>query len=115
MKLQIRNYGVELTEALRDAVQEQIERALQRFARRVSLVRVYLRDVNGPRGGPAYKCRIVVELPPKGRVVMVESEVSLTAALAGATNRVRLAVVRQLKRRKERRRPSRRRLAATAA
>jgi hypothetical protein len=39
----------------------------------------------------------------------------VTAAFASATSRVRLAVARQLKRRHERRRPSRRRIAATAA
>ncbi len=115
MKLQIRNHGVQISEEMRNAIQEQIPRALRRFARRVSLVRIYLWDANGPRGGSAYKCRIVVELPPRSRVVVAEDDVSVVAALAGATDRIRLAVARQLKRRTERRRPSRRRLAATAA
>jgi ribosome-associated translation inhibitor RaiA len=115
MKLQIRNHGVELHDEARNIFEEQIRLALGRFVRRVGLVRIYLRDANGPRGGPAYECRIVAELLPRNRVIVSGEGVSVTAALAGATSRIRLAVARQLKRRHERRRQSRRRLAATAA
>ena len=40
-----------------------------RFARSIDRVWVYLREVNEPQDGLSKKCRIVVELPRRGRVV----------------------------------------------
>ena len=71
MRLQIQRRGVKVTEELRAHLRERLRLALGRFARHVNLVRVYLRDVSGPRGGPGKRCRIVVELPPRDRVVVV--------------------------------------------
>src|SRR5690348_12089755 len=100
MRLEIRRRGVKVTEELRTYLKERLRFALGRFARHIDLVRVYLRDVNGPRGGSGKKCRIVVELPPRGRVVVVSEDANLLAAIATACGRARFAVKRHVKRRR---------------
>ena len=109
MRLEIRRRGVKVTEELRTYLKERLRLALARFGRHINLVRVYLRDVNGPRGGLGKKCRIVVELPPRGRVVVTGVDTDIRAAITGTANRAGFAVKRHVKRRRARRRPPRRR------
>jgi hypothetical protein len=78
--------------------------------RHIDLVRVYLWDVNGPRGGMGKKCRIVVELPPRGRVVVTGTDADVRFAITGTANRAGFAVKRHVKRRRARRRSPRRRV-----
>jgi hypothetical protein len=104
MRLQIRRRGVKVTEKLRAHLKERLRLALGRFGRHIDRVRVYLRDVNGPRGGLDKKCRIVVELPPRGRVIVTGADAAISAAITRTANRARLAVKRHVKRRRARRR-----------
>lgn len=108
MRLDIRRRGVKVTEKLRTYLKERLRLALSRFGRRIDLVRVYLRDVNGPRGGPGKQCRIVVELPPRGRVIVTGADTDIRAAITGTASRAGFAVKRHVKRRRARRRPPRR-------
>lgn len=110
MRLEIRHRGVKVTGDLRDHLKERCRLALGRFGRRIDRVRVYLRDVNGPRGGPDKKCRIVVDLPPRGRVVVTGTDTDMRAAITGTAERAAFAVRRHVKRRLARRRPPRRAL-----
>jgi ribosome-associated translation inhibitor RaiA len=105
MRLEIRRRGVKVTEELRAYLKERLRLALSRFGRHIDLLRVYLRDVNGPRGGPGKKCRIVVELPPRGRVIVTGADADIRAAISGTANRAGFAVKRHVKRRRTRRRP----------
>lgn len=109
MRLEIRRRGVEVTEGLRAHVEERLRLALGRFAAYVGEVRVYLRDVNGPRGGTDKVCRVVVEVPRYGRVVVAGADADVFEAVARTASRARFAVRRRVKRRLARRRPSRRR------
>ncbi len=108
MRLEIRRRGVRVTQELRARLRKRLRTALGRFARHIDRVRVYLRDVSGPRRGPGKKCRVVVELPPRGRVVVAGADTSLSAAITRTASRVGLAVTRHVKRRGARRRPARR-------
>jgi hypothetical protein len=108
MRLEMRRRGVNVNEELRDYLKDRLRLALGRFGRHISRVRLYLRDVNGPRGGPGKKCRIVVELPPRGRVVVTGTDPDIRAAIAGTASRAGLAVKRHVKRRRTRRRLARR-------
>lgn len=105
MRLEIRRRGVNVTEGLRSYLQERLGVALGRFARHINRVRVYLRDVNGPRGGLGKKCRMVVELPPRGRVVVAGADLGISGAIARTAGRAGFAVKRYVKRRRTRRRP----------
>jgi putative sigma-54 modulation protein len=112
MRFEIRRRGVKATEEVRTHVKERLRLALGRFARHIDVVRVYLRDVNGPRGGPGKKCRIVVELPPRGRVIVAGADTGISAAITGTAARARFAVKRHVKRRRKSRRAPRRRSCA---
>ena len=106
MRFEIRRRGVEVLEELRSYLKDRLGLALKRFARHVDLVRVYLWDVDGPRGGVSQTCRIVVEVPPRGRVIVTETDTEIRAAIAGATNRVASSLKRHVQRRWTRRRPT---------
>lgn len=107
MRYEIRRRGVEVTEDLRVHVVERLRLALARFAGYVGEVRVYLRDVNGPRGGLDKECRIVVEVPRYGRVVVAVAYADVFGAVAHTARRTQFAVRRRVKRRLAQRRPSR--------
>jgi putative sigma-54 modulation protein len=108
MRFEIRRRGLKVTEELRNYIKERLRLALTRFGRHIDLVRVYLRDVNGPRGGPGKKCRIVVGLPRRGRIVVTGADANISAAVTSAASRAGFAVKRHVKRRVARRRPPRR-------
>ncbi len=108
MRLEIRRRGVKVTEEVRTYLKERLRLALGRFARHIGLVRVYLRDVNGPRGGLGKKCRMVVELPPRGRVIVASADTAISGAIARTASRAGFAVRRHVNRRCARRRPPRR-------
>ncbi len=107
MRLEIRSRGVNVTEDLRTYLKERLRLALAHFGRRIEVVRVYLRDVNGPRGGLDKACRLVVELPPRGRVVVTGVDTDIHAAISVTANRAGVAVKRNVKRRRACRRPPR--------
>ncbi len=107
MRLEIRRRRMKVTEELRVHVRERLQLALARFARSIAQVWVYLRDVNGPRGGLNKKCRIVVELPRRGRVVVTGVDTDMFAAITRTASRAKFAVRRHLKQRLARRRPPR--------
>src|SRR5436190_21641806 len=112
MRLEIRQRGVKVTEELRIHVKQRLRLALGRFARHIDSVRAYLRDVNGTRGGLGKKCRIVVELPPRGRVVVAGADTGIPAAIKATAARAGFAVKRHVKRRRKSRRAPRRSCAA---
>jgi len=108
MRLEIRRRGVRVTEKLRTYLKKRLRLALGRFARHINKIRVYLRDVNGPRGGLGKKCRMVVELPSRGRVIVVGVDTAVSGAIARTAGRAGFAVRRHVQRRRARRRPPRR-------
>jgi putative sigma-54 modulation protein len=108
MRLETRRRGVKVTEELRTYLKDRLRLALTRFGRYIDLVRVYLRDANGPRGGLGKKCRVVVELPPRGRIIVTGVDTDIRAAITGTVSRAGFAVKRHVKRRQARRRPPRR-------
>lgn len=107
MKIDVRCEGVAPSERLHTHVQRRLGAALDRFRDRVQWVRVWLKDVNGPRGGADKVC--VVQLRVKGAsdIILQEREVSAQTAFDRAAARAMQALVRQLDRR---RRPDRRRV-----
>jgi ribosome-associated translation inhibitor RaiA len=107
MRLEVRRHCVKVTDGLRAYLKERLRLALARFARHIGLVRVYLRGVNGRRGGPRKKCRVVVELPPRGRVIVAGADTAISRAIARTAGRAGFAVKRHVKRRRSRRPPPR--------
>jgi hypothetical protein len=91
-----------LTKGLREYAEASLRRAFGRFARRVSRVRVYLWDANGPRGGVDKGVRLIVDLEPAGEVLVREADADAFVAVAAAVPRARRAVRKALQRRRDR-------------
>lgn len=108
MRVEIRHRGLDVSGEVRRDIVDCLRAALGRFARAVGEARVYLRGANEPRGGAGKKCRIVLHLPPAGRVVVAGTGAGLLALVRDTADRARFAVRRHLQRRLARRRRGRR-------
>lgn len=62
MQLTISSRNTDLTQSIREHVQDRLFAALDQHAGRVQRVTVMLEDVNGPRGGMDQVCRVAVKL-----------------------------------------------------
>src|SRR6478735_5228882 len=83
---------------LRARVAEALETALAPVRSRLHWVDVYLTDVNGPKGGPDKRCRVVAHLPT-GPVMVGRTGRDLVVAVAAAAVRCRGLIRSRLKRR----------------
>ena len=102
MQLELHIRG-NVAEPLRRYAERRFRFALRRFSHCVRRLRIYVADVNGPRGGIDKQCRILVEVAPSGSLVLEETDVRLQEAMDRAADRLRRCVRRDLKRRQDRR------------
>ena len=100
----IKGRGIAWTPDLQQLLDLRLEKVTERFSPKIRSISASLEDVNGPRGGVDKKCRVVVHLPPRGRVVVAGAGTDIFAAVTGTASRARLAVKRHVKRRRARRR-----------
>jgi len=98
--------GLRLTNTHRREVRRILTSALGRFEHRLRTVRVWLEDVNGPRGGVDNRCRIDIEFRPRGVISVSATASDELAAAAKAANRARELVDRRVKKRRSRSRQS---------
>jgi hypothetical protein len=89
---------------VRTQIVEALETALGPVQSRLDGIDVYLTDVNGPRGGPDKRCRIVAHLPAGRPVVVSRTDQDPVAAVVAAAARCRRSIRARLKRRQDRRR-----------
>ena len=100
--------GLELKNSHRRAIRRILVSALGSFTRRVQTVRVWLEDVNGPRGGVDIRCRVQVHFRPRGSINVSALATDEYAATARAAARARELVDRRVKKVRSRRRELRR-------
>lgn len=96
MKIQIRSRSIQLNDGLKRYITRRIHFALGRFARRVKDVRVMLQDLNGPKGGTDKHCKVIVDIHPRIKVVIEESDAELLAAINRALDRAGRNTARRL-------------------
>ena len=108
MPIAIRSGVFRIDADLRETVETRVRQRLRRYARRISEVRVWLDDANGPRGGIDRTCRIQVELFSAGTATVESRAATVYAALAGAIEQTKTTIDRTLKRRRTRARFQRR-------
>jgi hypothetical protein len=104
MRVLIHPRTITADQALRERVVLALTAALGPVEARLQWVDVYLTDVNGPRGGPDKRCRVVAHLPGGRPVVVSRMERDPVSAVAMAASRCRRSVRNRLKRRQHRRR-----------
>ena len=89
---------------VRVRIVESLETALGSVRSRFDGIDVYLTDVNGPKGGPDKRCRIVAYLPAGRPVVVSRTDRDPVAAVVAAAARCRRLTRSRLKQRQDRRR-----------
>ncbi len=102
MKIELRSSNVPISAALREHALRRLDFALRRFASRVEEVVVRLVDVNGPKGGPDKRCRIVVRFATSGSVLVEATEADAYCAVSQAAMRLDERVARAITRRRPR-------------
>lgn len=84
---------------LRTRATEALEAVLAPVRRYLLWVDAYLTDVNGPRGGPDKRCRVVAHLRTGGLVVVSRTGVDQAATVVAAAKQCRRLILPRLKRR----------------
>lgn len=107
MELELHVRDACVVETLRRYVERRFAVTLRRFAHRVRRLRIFVADLNGPRGGVDKRCRILVEVEPSGSLVVEETDVHVYEAIDRAADRLRRRIRRALKRRQALRRAKR--------
>jgi putative sigma-54 modulation protein len=102
MRIELRGSNLPISEALHQHVLRRLDFALRRFAGRVEHIVVRLADINGPRGGPDKRCRVVVRLAPVGSVIVEATDADAYVAVSQAALRIDERVSRTLTRRRPR-------------
>ena len=99
MQIRIQTQGFDLTPAIAAWTHERVAGALERFAHEVSSVDVYLKDINGPRGGDDKLALVRVQSRAAAPVFVESTHSDLYAAIDRSSQRVKRSFRRMLKRR----------------
>jgi ribosomal subunit interface protein len=102
LDIELRSSNLPISEALHEHVARRIDFAIRRFQGHVARVLVRLVDVNGPKGGPDKRCRIIVRLSPVGSVIVEATDADVYVAASQAAIRLDERVARALTRRRPR-------------
>ena len=100
--LDLRSPNVPISVALREHVVRRLDFAVRRFAHRIARVVVRIVDVNGPRGGPDKRCRIVAHLEGAQTALVEATDSDAYVAVSQAALRLDERVSRALTRRRPR-------------
>ena len=98
----LRSPNLPISVALREHVARRLDFAIRRFSHRVERVIVRIVDVNGPKGGPDKRCRIIARLEGADVVLVEATDADAYVAVSQATLRLEERVSRALTRRRPR-------------
>ena len=97
MNIAIRTQGFELTRAINEFTCSQLESALRSYADMLISVDVFMKDINGPKGGVDKQVLVRTRLR-SGQVIAIEcTRANLYSAIAATTRRCRRSVRRSLR------------------
>lgn len=96
MHIQIHTQGFGLTHAIDEHTRRQLQFHLSHFEHRIRTASVFLRDINGPKGGPDKKVLIRLELTSKNPVTVERTRSNLYTAINTATHQAKRAVKRAI-------------------
>jgi ribosome-associated translation inhibitor RaiA len=100
MKIELHCEGLAPAERLQAHVHRRLGRALVRFRDQVQWARVWLKDINGPRGGSDKECRVQLRLKGASDIILQERQSDARSAFDLAAGRVIHALLRQVERRR---------------
>ena len=97
MNLRINAQGFALTTGITDSIHKRLGWAFRRFADEIVAVDVYLKDVNGPRGGADKRASVRVQLRNRTTVFVDSIQDNLYAAIGDVSRRAKRAVKRSIR------------------
>jgi putative sigma-54 modulation protein len=89
--------------AVRELVKRRVTSKLSRVSKRIRSVQIWIRDINGPRGGKDHLIQFLVRMRPTGTVVIRHRDYGPYTGLSLALQRAVRAVKRALGRRRSNR------------
>jgi len=107
MKLEIRGRHIEITDSIREFIERRLAYALDRFAEKIRIVRLNVRDVNGSRGGVDKHCQLAVSFTYCSPITVEGRDSSVQGAIGRAAAKVRSLLARHFGRNRKRRRSGR--------
>lgn len=97
MNIRIESQGFELRDLDDETARDQLVSALGRLCESILFVDVFMRDVNGPKGGVDKQVLVRVSLRGRGAVAVEARRADWQAALANCARRARRSVRRARK------------------
>jgi putative sigma-54 modulation protein len=104
MDIRVSAHGLRLEAATDGFVREQVRSALQRFEDQVVTVDVFLKDINGPKGGIDKQALFRVRLRNRQVIATEITRASLRAAIVVSARTSKRAVRRSLEKSQQRKR-----------
>ncbi len=98
MNITARAPDMELTEAMDAFVRDSVETAFARLDHEIVAVDVYLKDLNGPKGGVDKQALVCARLRNRQVVTVTTTHEDLYAAIIRGVRRTKRAVRRRLRR-----------------
>lgn len=86
--------------ALQGHFERRLRFALGRFGERISFVRLFLEDLNGPRGGIDLECRAVARVRGLGNIVVELRDCRMATLMDRVAERLSNSIARRLERRR---------------
>lgn len=96
MKIHLESQGFELTPAISAHARKQVNFNLANFESHIMAVDVFLRDINGPKGGADMKALLHVKLDAGQPIKVETTRTDLYAAIVLAARQAKRAVRRTL-------------------
>jgi putative sigma-54 modulation protein len=98
MQLNIQTTGFSLTDSLKSYTTQHMQFALNRNDTLIMQARVWLADINGPRGGIDKRCQIELKLAGQNNIVIEDVETDLYVAIDRACDRCMRTLARRIER-----------------
>lgn len=98
MQIDIQTTGFSLTDSLKAYTKRHMQFALNRNDALIIRARVWLADINGPRGGVDKRCQIELKLAGQNNIVIEDIETDLYVAIDRACERCMRTLTRRIAR-----------------
>lgn len=97
MNIRIQTQGFTLTPAIAAWTHDRLSRSLQRFSEEIMSIDVYLKDINGPKGGEDKQALVRVQLRSGSPVFVETPHTDMYAAIDLSSRRAQRTVRRLFK------------------
>ena len=98
MNIQIEAKNIILTDAEKVSINQSVMANFSRLQTKIKSIRVYLADINGPKGGEDKQCTIIVSSNASAPVIIKEKQINTAHAARLALSRASKAFAAKSKR-----------------